>query len=321
MTRPRKELVSVSDTPYYHIVSRCVRRSFLCGTDPLTKKCYEHRRGWVEDRIRILSSIFAVDICAYAVMSNHLHIVLKLTPDAVDAWTHQDVAQRWTALFKGPLLLQKWMAGDNLSQAERDTTSDILETYRKRLTSLSWFMKCLNEPIARQANKEDNCTGHFFEARYKSQALLTEQALLSSMAYVDLNPIRAQMAETPETSDHTSIKERIKPAFDLEEAIKQQREIQALRYLNLAIKPLAKFNDQDNSNAAIPFSYTDYLELVDATGRIVREDKRGFINSDVPPILTRLAMNPNHWLDCCTNFMVVYHRQFGRQRRRSNQPN
>jgi REP element-mobilizing transposase RayT len=315
MTRPRKELVSVSDTPYYHIVSRCVRRSFLCGNDPLTKKCYEHRRGWVEDRIRILSSVFAVEICAYAVMSNHLNIVIKLTPEKIQSWSNQEVAQRWMTLFKGPLLLQKWMVGESLSQAERATVGDILETYRGRLASLSWYMKCLNEPIARQANKEDDCTGHFFEARYKSQALLTEQSLLACMAYVDLNPIRAQMASTPEKSDHTSIKERIKPTFDINEAIKQQRELQALRHFDLPIKPLASFIDQNQSDAAIPFAYSEYLELVDTIGRIVRGDKRGLINSDRPPILQRLAMDSNQWLDCCTNFMVIYHRQLCRRRR------
>jgi hypothetical protein len=84
-------------------------------------------------------------------------------------------------------------------------------------------MKCLNQPIAKMANKEDNCTGHFWEARFKSQALLTEEALITCMAYVDLNPIRALMANTPETSEHTSIKERIKPEFDLEHVREQQQ--------------------------------------------------------------------------------------------------
>ncbi|MBS3805379.1 MAG: hypothetical protein KGY54_12580 [Oleiphilaceae bacterium] len=84
------------------------------------------------------------------------------------------------------------MAGETLSPAEQGTVDSLVETYRKRLTSLSWFMKCLNESIAREANKEDDCTGHFWESRFKSQALLTKEALLSCMAYVDLSPVRAR---------------------------------------------------------------------------------------------------------------------------------
>ena len=102
-------------------------------------------------------------------------------------------------------------------------------------------MKCLNEPIAKQANKEDGCTGHFWEARYKSQALLTEEALLSCMAYVDLNPVRAKMADTPEDSDHTSIQERIKLQFSLADAIKQNTKERILNHFDLSLKPPAEF--------------------------------------------------------------------------------
>ena len=163
MTRPRKEQVSISDTPYYHIVSRCVRRSFLCGTDSNTGKCYEHRRSWIENRIRLLSSIFGIDILAYSVMSNHFHIAVKLTPSRIDALTHSEVAQRWTCLFKGTLLFKKWLNNDKLDQIQLNAVSDEIETYRNRLNDLGWFMKCLNEPVARQANKEDGCTGHFWD--------------------------------------------------------------------------------------------------------------------------------------------------------------
>lgn len=317
MTRPRKELVSVQDTPYYHIVSRCVRRSFLCGLDHSTGKDYEHRRQWIEDRIRILSSLFSIDICAYAVMSNHLHLVIKLCPAQAQSWSNTEVIERWLSLFKGPLLIQQWQAGESLSKAQLDTVSDMIDVYRERLASLSWFMKCLNEPIARQANQEDKCTGHFWESRYKSQALLTEEALLSCMAYVDLNPVRAGMAATPEESDHTSIKERITPQFDLTSAIESQKALLALQHFKLQVKPFAKFEGsiRNEEQQGILFSLEDYLTLVDMTGRILRDDKRGAISAHLPPILERLEINQEEWLNNATQFERLYHKKFARKRR------
>ena len=317
MTRPRKELVSIDTTPYYHIVSRCVRRTFLCGYDASTGNCYEHRRQWIEDRIRLLSSLFAVDICAYAVLSNHYHLVVKLNPSQAEHWSETDVLQRWQCLYKGPLLVQRFASGQALSQAEWLTVSETLEVYRKRLSDLSWFMKCLNEPIARQANQEDGCTGHFWESRYKSQALFTEEALISAMAYVDLNPIRANMADTPETSNHTSIKERIQPCVDTSETIKQVMDQDALNCLAIPLKPLLRFEGTitHEQQTGIPFGFADYLALVDWTGRAIRADKRGFIPHQLSPILTRLRVGADMWLDNATQFEARYRQQF--QRRRS----
>lgn len=317
MTRPRKELVSVQDTPYYHIVSRCVRRSFLCGLDHSTGKDYEHRRQWIEDRIRILSSLFSIDICAYAVMSNHLHIVIKLCPTQAQNWSNTEVVTRWLSLFKGPLLIQQWQSGEPLSKAQLDTVSEMIDIYRERLANLSWFMKCLNEPIARQANQEDKCTGHFWESRYKSQALLTEEALLSCMAYVDLNPIRADIAKTPEDSKHTSIKERINPEFNSTSAIDSQKALLALQYFQSPVKPLAQFegNIRNEEQQGILFSLEDYLTLVDMTGRILRDDKRGAISAHLPPILERLEINQEEWLNNATQFERLYHKKFARKRR------
>lgn len=116
-----------------------------------------------ENRIRILASIFAIDICAYAVMSNHLQIVVKLCPGWLDELTDEAIAERWTSLFAGPLLLQKWQKGESLKPAELQVVKGCISVYRNRLASLSWFMKCLNEPVARQANREDSCTGHFYK--------------------------------------------------------------------------------------------------------------------------------------------------------------
>jgi REP element-mobilizing transposase RayT len=317
MTRPRNEQISVADTQYYHIVSRCVRRSYLCGVDHSTGKNYEHRRQWIENRVRLLASIFGVQICAYAIMSNHLHIVLKLCPEEIESLSNGQVAERWASLFKGPLLIQKWRDGESLDPAELQAVGDIIAVYRKRLADLGWLMKSLNEPIARQANKEDGCTGHFWEARYKSQALHTEEAVLSCMAYVDLNPIRAGMAKTPETSEHTSIKERIAPKFNLADAVKEQIQLQALITFELPVRPLAKFEGgvTNGAQVGILFSMKDYLDLVDFTGRCIREDKRGSIPNHLPPILQRLNIDTGTWLKNATQFEKDYHVKFGKRSR------
>jgi len=198
MPKPRKSLVSLEVTPYYHCVSRCVRRAFLCGEDKLTGKNFEHRRQWIEDRLLVLANIFAIDIAAYAVMSNHYHVVLHINREQALSWSELEVVEHWHRLFKGSLLSQHFYQGDVLNTAELNALSEQVCEWRDRLMSISWFMRCTNEPIAREANHEDEATGRFWEGRFKSQALLDEKALAACMAYVDLNPIRARMAESPE---------------------------------------------------------------------------------------------------------------------------
>jgi REP element-mobilizing transposase RayT len=314
MTRPRKALISLTDTPYYHIISRCVRRAFLCGVDHYSGQSYEHRRQWIIDRIRLLSSLFAIDVCAYAVMSNHYHLVLKLCPEQLESLSDDQIMDRWCALFKGPLLIQQYRSGGSLTSPERATVSDIVNVWRTKLASISWFMRCLNQPIARQANLEDKCTGKFWESRFKSQALKSEEALLSCMAYVDLNPVRAGVAESPETSDYTSIKERIHPIFKLDQAIGDQQESGDLLDFRAPLKPLLRLEGRvvDEAQSGITFAYRDYLELVDWSGRIIRDDKRGFIEKGLPPILARLDIAPEQWRLNVTQFEFIHARRFSR---------
>jgi REP element-mobilizing transposase RayT len=314
MTRPRKALISLADTPYYHITSRCVRRAFLCGVDHYSGQSYEHRRQWVVDRIRLLSSIFAIDVCAYSVMSNHYHLALKVCPEQLEDPSEDDIMDRWCALFKGPLLIQNYRSGEDLKPFERLAVSDIVNVWRSRLSSISWFMRCLNQPIAHQANREDKCTGKFWESRFTSQALKTEEALLSCMAYVDLNPVRAGMADTPETSSHTSIRERIKPEFDLQHAIEGQTECGDLLDFRTPLKPLLPFENQlvNEPQTGILFNFEEYLALVDWTGRIIRSDKRGHIDNSLPPILARLQITADQWRINTTQFETIHPKRFNR---------
>ena len=209
MTRARQQLIDLSATPYYHVISRCVRRAFLCGEDKLTGKNFNHRRQWLIDRVKLLSDVFAIDIAAYAIMSNHYHLVIRVNRKQAQDWSMDEVISRWYRLYRGNPLVDLYRQGKIDDEVRLTRIEEFAEVWRERLYDISWFMRNLNESIAREANKEDNCTGRYWEGRYKSQALLDETALLSCMMYVDLNPIRANMCDDLATSDFTSIQERI----------------------------------------------------------------------------------------------------------------
>jgi hypothetical protein len=290
MPKPRKALISLDDTAYYHCMSRCVRRAFLCGTDPFTHQSYDHRRQWILDRLKELTDCFSIDCCGYALMSNHYHLVLFVDRDAAKAWTLDEVIERWQKLFKGPDLVDRYRSGQNLSRAEWDALSELVSKWRERLSDISWFMRCLNESVARRANEEDLCSGRFWEGRFKSQALLDEKALAACLAYVDLNPVRAKIAQTPESSEYTSIAERIAAAKNSGNGNQTQKDADQPAHLLSFVG-----NPRREMPKGLPFMLTDYLELVDWTGRILREDKRGYIAQEIPPILERLQIDPQHW--------------------------
>ena len=294
MPRARNTLVSLDATSYYHCTLRCVRRAFLCGKDQHSSRSFEHRRQWIEDRLLALTSIFAIDIAAYAVMSNPYHVVLHVDRERCLAWSDTEVIERWHVLFKGSELSRRFSRGETLGQAEQHVLAKEVAGWRQRLVSISWFMRCLNEPIAREANREDNVTGRFWEGRYTSQALLDEKALAACMTYVDLNPIRAQLATTPEASDHTSVQRRIEKARHMQiyNAIDQQPE---------QLLPFAG-NPRNDIPAGLPFRLTDYLELVDWSGRILQEYKKGAIPEALPEILQRLQIDARHWCYLTKNF-------------------
>ncbi|NRB25712.1 transposase [Shewanella sp.] len=296
MPRPRNTQISIEDTLFYHCCSRTVRQAFIAGVDDFTGKSYEHRRGWIETQILNLAGVFAIDVAAYAVMSNHLHLVLRIDIELANRWSDREVVGQWHQIFKGTELSQQFAQGEVIEAYQVSQLKHLIAQYRSRLSDISWFMRCLNEPIARMANKEDNCTGHFWEGRFKSQALLDETAVLACMAYVELNPIRAKMANTPETSDYTSLKIRVKAA------LKGQQPAKLLPFIG---------DERLNQSKGINFSLEDYLELVDATGRIIRDDKRGAIPSSASKLLTRLNISADNWIKLTSEFGKLFHGPVG----------
>jgi REP element-mobilizing transposase RayT len=285
MTQPRSTLISLEATPYYHCISRCVRRAWLCGQDKETGRSFDHRKPWLVERFKFLSDVFAINIAAYAVMSNHYHLVLHVDVARAESWSKEDVVTRWTRLYRGPKLAHRYLAGESLADGELQKIEQLITVWRSRLYSVSWFMSCLNYNIALQANKEDGCTGRFWQGRFKSQALLDETALLSCMAYVDLNPIRAGIATSLDESDFTSIQERIRQIQDMGQTCPEPQ-----------LMPFGENAKEEHLPlATLPHALQDYLELVDWTGRAIRGDKKGFIKLAQPRLLSTLKLSEQQW--------------------------
>lgn len=253
-------------------------------------------------RIKELAAIFAIDVAAYAVMSNHYHVVVHIARPRALSWSRDAVLTRWTQLFCGPVLVRRYLSPARIAMdtAEIAKVEEIAERYRARLHDLSWFMRVLNESLARQANAEDECTGRFWEGRFKSQALLDEQALLAAMAYVDLNPVRAGMAATPEGSDYTSIQARLGSAPVTRARLGDVPEVP------LPQAPLMPFDATGRTAWAIPFAYVDYLELVDWTGRALHPKKKGSIAGYQPKILERIGVDGSALIAFSTSLLKEF---------------
>lgn len=373
MATARKLLIDDDKVTFLHAVSRCVRRSFLCGDDSYSGKNFDHRKDWVRDRLEFLTTVFGFEVFSYAALSSHLHIVGRTRPDLVSSWSAEEVARRWGRLFP-----ERDFEGRALPPSEVWISQFVgdearVKVTRERLRSISWFMRCLNENIARRANREDGCTGRFWEGRFKCQVLADEGAILACMAYVDLNPVRAGIAETPEESEFTSIYERIlartqggeeasEPTaetpitaetpttaetattaetkvvgdeagqgFPPTSAARTDGPVQAEPETAKAVPPadsqpagslesrgapaswLVPINEifEVGCSPVLPLDFETYLHLVDTTGRRIRAGKRGAIDADCAPILQRLKLNPDTWVETIETYGKRFRRLAG----------
>ncbi|MCC5842277.1 MAG: hypothetical protein JJT96_19330 [Opitutales bacterium] len=186
----RKFVYRPGEAGVFHCINRCVRRAFLCGWDGYSGRSFEHRREWVRERVKELCGIFALEVCAYAVMANYVHLVVRTRPEVASAWSDEEVARRWLRLCPGRRdQVGASVESDRVAMLAKD--AEKVKVYRERLGNLSWFMRGLSEVIARRANEEDRCKGRFWEGRFKCQRLADAGAVAACMAYVDLNPVRA----------------------------------------------------------------------------------------------------------------------------------
>ena len=324
MTQARSQIVVDGQVGIYHCMSRCVRQAFLCGFDPVSQRSYEHRREWIRERLKNLSGLFGVDVMAYAVMHNHWHGVVRTRPDRIEGLNDEQVVRRWMRVFPKK---REGTASEQRAAIEMEVSATCanvgrVQELRRRLSNVSWFMKSVNEKIARRGNHEDGTKGRFWEGRFKCQALLDEAALLTCMTYVDLNPVRAALADSLEDSEFTSIYDRIvaRQSREREAMLNAQRAANSvdehwIATMERMLKPDADrwLYPLDGKEGLIPGLDTEsYLRLVDATGRLIRCDKRGAIPADVLPILESLEINTQRWASDVAAYGSLFYRVTGR---------
>lgn len=328
VTQARSQQISLQDTPYYHCISRCVRRAYLCGDDPVTGQNFDHRKQWLVTKIKQLAAQFSIDVCAYAVMSNHYHLVLHVDQEKAGAFSDDEIISRWTTLFPGNGVLAETLKKNQSSRAAKKLLQQKIDLWRERLQDISWFMRCINETVARQANREDQCSGRFWEGRFKSQALLDEKAVVTCMAYVDLNPIRAGVTDSLDNSDFTSIQERlITHAKKVKNrSYKQHRLLTSKNTKHLVghqsggkqagLKALSEFETTEGSE--LPISQKSYFALLEVTAQAINlgvseSFKAQRLLEDHADTLAVFNVAPMAWLKSVRDFHKHYGAAAGSQ--------
>jgi len=318
----RVEVFDADEVAIVHVINRTVRRCFLMGDDPLTGKNYGHRKVLMERELEHLAQCFSIDLLCYAIMSNHFHLVLRSRPDVVAQWDDRQVARRWLMLCPKRRDAKHRPEEPNDSELNKITNDRVkLKAIRSRLSDISWWMSFLSQKIAQRANREDGENGKFWQARYRAVRLLDETAILACAAYVDLNPIRAAMAQTIETSDFTSGKQRaialqaeVNEPSSLEHAVGKTSKPIAQSLCPLTIDELKdaigacchSAGHRASDKGFLPMSVASYLELLDWTARELRSDKRSATPASAAPIFERLGIDADIWCELTRDFGKLF---------------
>lgn len=310
----RCEVFDPNEVNLVHCINRTVRRCFLLGDDAFSGKNFDHRKVWIETLLEHFAAHFGIDLVCYSILSNHYHLILRNRPDVVAQWEDTEVARRWLMIC--PPARCKGKPGKP-TEAELNTIRNCpakVAEIRKRLSDISWWMRLLNQRIAQRANREEGESGRFWQDRYVGRRLLDEAALVSCMAYVDLNPVRAGIADTPERSDHTSVQRRLEAHRSSRcNATKKRRDALLTRLtIDEATDPVgphaANASGRCSDKGVLPITLEEYLELLHWTAQHVGKER----SSTEPPVLKTLGIAQESWLQLVERFDEAFFLVAGR---------
>ncbi len=313
MVLRRKDVFNRQQVGIYHVTTRCVRQAFLLGDDFQTGKSNHQRKRWIEEWFQSLTDVMLIEICAYAVMDNHTHSILRNRPDLLENMDDVEIAKRLVRLYPGFQCLQA-LPEEADPERVRELLSDPEELHRRKylLTDISIFMARWEEAVARRANKVDDKKGRFWEGRFHCQKLLDSASVLAATIYVELNPLRANIVELPEYSQYTSLVRRLKlvrlaSGCSLENLMDSDK-LEKQRALSESVE------SQDNTKwvsnvlaceSFLPFDRNKYLNVLDYVSRCKRPDKSSS-PATAEKLLVRLGVDPERWRKTASNFEESY---------------
>ncbi len=321
----RAEIFDPSEIVAVHTMARTVRRCLLLGDDPYSGKNFDHRKGWIEDKLKLLAANFGIDLLAFSCLSNHFHLVLRSRPDVVATWDDTEVARRWWTLCP-QRKVKREMNGQVVAVPAEPTEWDLnsirndpvkLAAVRSRLSNISWWMRLLCQYIALRANGEEGeGLGKFWQSRYKAVRILDEETLLACAAYVDLNPIRAALAETLEASDYTSVQRRIASLnANAESSIDSNELSPSCHRADDFLSPISiderrdpigaqpsRNNKRCSDKGFLAMAEAEYLTILDWLARNTIAGKRGSTPEAAPEIFERLGIDAELWSQMVKDF-------------------
>ena len=313
MVLRRKDVFNRQQVGVYHVTTRCVRQAFLLGDDYQTGHSNHQRKRWIEEWFQSLTDVMLIEICAYAVMDNHTHSILRNRPDLLENMDDVEIAKRLVRLYPGFQCLQA-LPEEADAERVRELLSDLDELHRRKylLTDISIFMARWEEAVARRANKVEDKKGRFWEGRFHCQKLLDTASILAATIYVELNPLRANIVELPEYSQYTSLVKRLKlvhlasghsmehlmDSDKLEEQaiLKEDVENQSSPKLVTNVLVCEQF---------LPFGRHKYLKVLDYVSRRKRLGKSS-TTATAEKLLVRLGVEPDRWRKTASTFEESY---------------
>jgi hypothetical protein len=309
----RKKLLGRSRKGVFHCTARCVRRAFLCGRDPLTGRDFSHRRDWILRREEQLAGLFAIDVEFHAELSNHLHLVLRTRPEVALRWSPYEVVRRWLTATK---LAKSY--SDALPEPDQEKLKKLLkdkkqiETLRRRLTSVSWFMGFLNENVARRANREDGVRGRFWENRFHCRECTDAKAMLLCGVYVDLNQIKAGEADSLQTSRYTSVFQRLLARQQAADAANRadgwlgELTLLAGSEENEQVVYRSRTGRRASDLGLLTLTLDEYVWLLEATLALWQAGERRVVPQDLEALLERLEIQAEAWWKTLEDYETTF---------------